>query len=62
MGEDDTRTGVVTVATSCKEAVRRHANVHSKRIGPHDRVAVVEIHRPIDCLSIGPLTDEFLRL
>ncbi len=62
LGEDDTRTGVVTVATSVNEAVRRHANVHSKRIGPHDRVAVVEIHRPIDCLSIGPLTDEFLRL
>jgi hypothetical protein len=57
-GRDET----VTVTTSVNEAVRRHANVQSKRIGPNESVAIVELHRQFDCLSIEPLTDEFRRL
>ncbi|MCP4785951.1 MAG: hypothetical protein GY878_20615 [Fuerstiella sp.] len=61
-GEDTVETALVPVTTSVNEAVRRHTNVHSKGIGPNSRVAVVEIHRQFDCLSIEPLTDEFRRL
>jgi tetratricopeptide (TPR) repeat protein len=50
------------VTISINEAVRSHANIRSRRIGPGDSVAVVEIHRPVDFLSIGPLTEEFVRL
>jgi tetratricopeptide (TPR) repeat protein len=51
-----------TVTASINEAVRSHANIRSKRIGPYNRLAIVEVHRPVDFLSIVPLTEEFGRL
>ena len=61
-GEDGKAGEAATVTVSINEAVRSHANIHSKRVGPGDRVAVVELHRCVDFLSIGPLTEEFGRL
>lgn len=51
-----------TATVSINEAVRSHADIRSTRVGPDDSVAIVEIHRSVDFLSIGPLTEEFDRL
>ena len=60
--EKDTGETNMVSPVSVNEAVRRQANIRSQRIGPHNSAAVVEIHRTIDFLSIGPLTEELGRL